>query len=289
MILVDFHQIAIANASVLLNSMDKDEFVKEFPIHSLRFAVLRALKNYNTQYKSKYGELVIASDGDNYWRKDIFQYYKYHRRVKANPVWDAIHKNTELLVKEFKQNSIFKVMRFDKLEADDIIAILSLSSINKTLIVSADKDFQQLQNKPFIFQIDPIRKNFIKCERPKVFLKELIIKGDKSDGIPNVLSADDCFVTGVRQRSIFKKDLDNWIYLAPDKFLKEAKHLQWYQRNKSLIAFSEIPAEYTDRVTGEFAHGQLHAPTREEKKRRNKSYFEDKKFETFVNQVEDFL
>ena len=45
-------------------------------------------------------------------------------------------------------------------------------------------------------QYAPIQKKFVEDEDPIKFLHEQIIKGDRSDGIPNILSADNVFVKG---------------------------------------------------------------------------------------------
>ncbi len=45
-------------------------------------------------------------------------------------------------------------------------------------------------------------------ENPLMELKEKIIRGDKGDGIPNILSPSDCFVREVRQTTISKIKLE---------------------------------------------------------------------------------
>ena len=62
------------------------------------------------------------------------------------------------------------------------------------MIVSNDKDFQQLQRYPNVHQYSPLKKTQLVCENPEKFLLEHIIKGDVSDGVPNILSDDDVFV-----------------------------------------------------------------------------------------------
>ena len=43
-----------------------------------------------------------------------------------------------------------------------------------------------------------------------MYLKEHILKGDSSDGIPNVLSPDHTFVEGLRQKPLGKKKIQQW-------------------------------------------------------------------------------
>jgi hypothetical protein len=70
------------------------------------------------------------------------------------------------------------------------------------LIVSADTDFIQLHQYPGVVQYDPIHKKWITDHDPIMYLKEHILEGDRVDGIPNVFSDDDCFVTDKRQRRL---------------------------------------------------------------------------------------
>ena len=71
-------------------------------------------------------------------------------------------------------------------EADDIIATLcgELEFDNgKTLILSGDKDFIQLQRYGNVTQYSPITKKFINgVELMSDYLNEHILKGDTGDG-----------------------------------------------------------------------------------------------------------
>ena len=46
---------------------------------------------------------------------------------------------------------------------------------------------------------------------PTIYLKEHILKGDTSDGVPNVLSPDNTFVDGLRQRPLSRKKIQSWL------------------------------------------------------------------------------
>jgi hypothetical protein len=108
------------------------------------------------------------------------------------------------------------------------------------MILSSDKDFAQLQKYPNIEQYSPILKKFIKEPFPVVQLKQLIIRGDKGDGIPNILSKDDVFVEGGRQKPITEAKIINWLNQAPDEFCNEDM-LRNFNRNEMLIDLSKIP------------------------------------------------
>ena len=86
-------------------------------------------------------------------------------------------------------------------------------------------------------------KKFIRNNEPDKFLKEHIIKGDRSDGIPNFLSPDDTFVNDGRQKPVTEKKLNNWMDQEPEDFCDE-NMLRNYRRNEMLIDLSKIPEEY---------------------------------------------
>ena len=111
----------------------------------------------------------------------------------------------------------------------------------KVLILSGDKDFIQLQKFPFVKQYNPILKKEIKHEDPKTYILEHIIKGDKSDGVPNFLSDDDTFVVNKRQKPISKKNLERWVTLDPCDFCQTPETKANYLRNKNLIDLECIP------------------------------------------------
>ena len=137
----------------------------------------------------KYGELVICYDSKHYWRRDYFPQYKKNRkktRDTSHPVgW---HDGVKEEVKEFLP---YKVVETYGAEADDIIAALcgELEFDNgKTLILSGDKDFIQLHKYKNVTQYSPVTKKYVGGVDPDEYLYEHILKGDVSDGVPNVLS-----------------------------------------------------------------------------------------------------
>jgi 5'-3' exonuclease len=134
------------------------------------------------------------------------------------------------------------VLDVDACEADDIIGVLAakFSSTQKIMILSSDKDFAQLQRYPNVEQFSPILKKTIKEPLPLVQLKQLIIRGDKSDGIPNILTQDNVFVDGGRQRPITEVKIITWLNQPPKEFCNE-EMLRNYARNEMLIDLTKIP------------------------------------------------
>ena len=77
------------------------------------------------------------------------------------------------------------------------------------MIVSGDKDFIQLQKHSFVTQYSPTLKKFVNGIDPHVYIKEHILKGDRSDGVPNFLSPDDYIRGRNASTSDFKKETRN--------------------------------------------------------------------------------
>ena len=137
----------------------------------------------------------------------------------------------------------------DTCEADDIIAVLAMkfSSTQKVMILSSDKDFAQLQRYPNVEQYSPILKKVIKEPLPLAQLKQLIIRGDKSDGVPNILSADDCFVTATRQKPITEAKIIVWMNQEPSEFCNDLM-LRNFSRNETLIDLTKIPENLKESI-----------------------------------------
>ena len=85
---------------------------------------------------------------------------------------------------------------------------------------------------------------------PIEYLKEHIIRGDKGDGIPNILSDDVCIVNGVRQKPISKKKVANWLVQDPSEFNDDMK--RGWLRNKILIDFDLIPKDIVDAILKQY-------------------------------------
>ena len=241
MILVDMNQVTISNLMIQM----KDEPLSE---DLVRHMVLNSLRSYKTKFSKDFGELVLCYDDKHCWRKDYFPYYKQNRkkaRSESSLDWNELFDILTKIQNELEENFPYKVLKIDGAEADDIIAILS-NKISSTpnlyedvLIISGDKDFIQLHQKENIKQYSPTLKKYVVDENPEQYKFEHIIRGDKGDGVPNVLSQDTVFVEDLRQRPITKKKLTEW----KENGIPEGEIKRNYQRNKTLIDFDSIPNE----------------------------------------------
>jgi hypothetical protein len=241
MIIFDYNQVAISSLMEQIGSSKK-------PVEEdlVRHMILNVIRTYVKKFKEKYGpEVIIACDNKNYWRRDIFPEYKASRKKNRDASghdWSSIFEVLGKIKQELKDHSPYKVIDVDTCEADDIIAVLAMkySSVHPVMILSSDKDFAQLQKFPNVDQYSPILKKHIKEPLPSLQLKQLVIRGDKGDGIPNILSKDDVFVSGGRQKPITEAKIINWMNQEPKDFCNE-EMLRNYNRNELLIDLTKIP------------------------------------------------
>ena len=246
MILIDFTQTIIAGLMAQIKSNNG-----EINENMLRHMILNSLRNYQKRYAQEYGEIVLCTDASNPWRRDYFPLYKANRkksREADDKDWQLIFDTLHKVKMEIKENFPYRYMYVERCEADDIIAILVKHAKEKVLIISGDKDFQQLHNDN-VEQWSPNLNKMINCSEPEMFLKEHILKGDKSDGVPNILSNDDCLDAGIRQTPLRKPVLDKYLRISIEK---DDKYYRNYLRNQTLIDLSFIPDDIESAILEEY-------------------------------------
>jgi 5'-3' exonuclease len=161
--------------------------------------------------------------------------------------WKLFFELLTMIREEIKENFPYKVVHLDRTEADDVIATLveqtqEFGKNEPVMIISSDGDFIQLQKYKNVKQFSPIQKKVVTDSNPHLYLFDHIIRGDKGDGIPNILSGDNAIVEGTRQSAITQKKLDEWLKSAEDlKSVMNEETYRNYQRNKQLIDLSMIP------------------------------------------------
>jgi len=189
---------------------------------------------------TKQNNLVIAvfdCPRQNIWRNDLYKHYK-ETRIKNNKfvgIEFFKHVYNSNILNEADIDYIFK---YDRLEGDDIIAILKnyiRETTNENIyIIANDYDYLQLidenthvinlQNKNLLNN-----KNMYNDGNKNLFFK--IIQGDKSDNINPLIKK--C-----------SKETIEYYYENQNEFeimLKDKNLLENYKLNKTLISFMEIP------------------------------------------------
>lgn len=248
MILIDYNGLAIGSGLQHRGDMSEDLF---------RHTILNNIRMYRTKFKEKYGEIVICGDGRKNWRKEVFPNYKFKRgesKSKSDIDWNELYRIIYQVYDELSENFPYKTVLVDECEADDIIATLvettqEFGKHEPVMIVSADKDFVQLQKYENVRQYSPMKKQFVIEKNPRKQLLELILKGDASDGVPNVLSPDNSFSDGIRQTPLRQATLDK---LFDDLNSMGDEVYRNYCRNKKLIDLTEIPQSLKSEILNRF-------------------------------------
>ena len=298
MIILDYSQIALSNILPFQNDIKRQspEEIKNL----IRHTTLSTIKSYKKRYGNEYGEVVIACDGRNYWRKSIFPHYKAHRKANRDKsdldwgfIFDTLGELRDDLIKYFP----YKVLLVDTAEADDIIAILTeytqenqliqeglFASPQKVLIVSSDKDFIQLQRNKNVRQWSPMQRKFVEASQKEIqeYTITHIVKGDSGDGIPNILSKDDVFVSGDRQKPFSAKRLPEFYEKGIDA-CKNDEERRNYQRNQTLVNFDSIPMELAQNIVNNYENTKPNGD-----KNSIMNYLIANQCRLLLNEIEDF-
>ena len=277
MILVDMSQIMMASIMMQMHISKKSEPDEEM----VRHMILNSLRMYRTRFLSEFGEMVLCYDSRHYWRRDYFPEYKHSRRKSrdtSDKNWDIIFNCLNTIKEEVKANMPYKSVEVYGAEADDIIGTLCSESSDEVMILSGDKDFIQLQRYPNVKQYSPITKKMISGINPNDYLMEHVLKGDTSDGVPNVLSPDNTFVDGIRQRPLSKKK----IALMVEGDFPNDEIKRNYQRNKKLIDLDCAP----DELRSEILDTYKSAPVNDRSKILN--YFIKQRLKTLTESIGEF-
>ena len=278
MIIIDMNQISLASLMMHLN-MTKEKTVDEGMV---RHMILNSIRLYRNMFKKEYGEVILTYDSKHYWRRDYFPQYKMNRkkaRENDSKDWDNIFGVLNKIKAEFKEYLPYKYLEVYGAEADDIIGTLCKQEFEPIMIVSGDKDFIQLHKYENVNQYSPILKKHVNGHNPDTYIRTHILKGDSSDGVPNVLSPDITFTEGLRQRPLGKKKIETWLE-SMDSMPEETKRN--YQRNEKLIDLDKIPQELEEQILSEIDE----APHGDRSKLLN--YFIDNKLRELTESIGDF-
>lgn len=264
MILADYSQLGIAGCFAFSADFQKGQDTGKM-LDIIRHSFLMSMLSYKQKYGKKYGEIVIACDGSDNWRKKVYPYYKQHRkaaREEATMDWNTVFKHLDALRADLETVFPWKVIRHDRAEGDDVISTLvdyvvenhtvqdGLFEISEPiLILSSDGDFKQLHEKGDIKQWNPLHKKWV-SKPDKDFLIDKIIRGDGGDGIPSVLSPDDFYVdpNSGRAKPVTAKVVERF---SKGVGLTEEEKRR-FERNRQLISFDYIPDDIRSEIVEQY-------------------------------------
>ena len=167
-------------------------------LKSIRFAI--------NKFKPTRCIIVFDGKGGSKPRQKVYSGYKGGRKVRSrlnrvvdwtvNPQDEAEAMKLQLSrLVEYLENLPLTILSIDNLEADDVMAYVSNTSLkdSKVTIMSTDKDFYQLVDdrvrvysptKKKTYDVDMVYKEF--GLYPQNLLTGRTIDGDRSDSIPGV-------------------------------------------------------------------------------------------------------
>lgn len=286
MIIIDISQVMIANIMAQLGNHTNTVIEEDI----FRHMVLNSIRSFRKNF-ADYGEIVIACDDKKYWRKQVFPYYKANRkkaRAQSEIDWNQIFNCLNKIRDELKHYSPYRVLQVEGAEADDIIATLCieygtiLQSSEKILILSGDKDFVQLQVYGNVEQYNPVLKKQIKNTNPHKYLREHILKGDRGDGIPNIMSSDTCIIEGERQKPLPAKRIEYLTSIADLSKVLPPDQLNNFKRNERLIDLHMIPEELMNSILEKY-HSEAN-----KSKDNLAEYFSKFKLKTLTENIGEF-
>lgn len=265
MLLIDYSGVCIAHIMQFKDDL-KEGRVNPEAVNIIRHAILTGVKSYKKKF-SGYGPIVLACDGQRYWRKDVYPFYKIKRksaRDESSLDWKLIFDTMSELREDIKNHFPYKVIHVDSAEADDIIAVLAkytqdhelkdvglFEEKRPVMIISADHDFKQLQKYDNIKQWSPSQKSYVKSSNPTRDLIEKVITGDTGDGVPNICSQDDIFTVEGRQTPFRKSRIDDFVRRGRDA-CKDDRERHGWDRNIKMIDFESIPEDVKSEIVRQY-------------------------------------
>lgn len=237
--------------------MDKYSKMFEKTIHEL-------IKTYKVVEKSN---VVFVKDccRDNIWRHAHYNGYKATRDDKSTTFNKDVFVYTyNVLLPQLKEKIGFQMTGHYCLEADDVIAIITNTTLDNSMecgrdvslvVITNDNDYIQLMNHQLLMAgvkegvgaallIRNLQDKNI-CERvgctPDEYIKVKKVIGDKSDNIPSI-------VKKCGEKTAYKLATNEGALNA--LFAKDQAARQQYELNELLIDFAKIPLEYVQEVRG---------------------------------------
>jgi 5'-3' exonuclease len=208
-------------------------------------------------YKKSKVIFCMDSPKENVWRFKYMKDYKADRcdlTLKNNfkPTFEETY--NRIIPKIIKDNSDkISSLRMDKLEADDIIAVIckyyeKKDPDMKIYLISGDKDFLQLGRPNLIFLNYKSKKGItLTPDEAKEALKNKILNGDCSDNIPSIFPKDKKILSLKRRKELIEDENKLKEYLKENPEIKEK-----YELNKIMIDFNNIPKDLQKSIVKEF-------------------------------------
>lgn len=251
MILLDYSSVAMSSLMPQINDVEANKDM-------IRHIILNIIRKYNLEHREEYGEMILCMDGGNNWRREQYPFYKANRRKnrkESKHDWPAIYAQLNEVQEDLTERSPFNVVRVDACEADDCIGtiVAEKSGTEPILIISPDKDFVQLHKYDNVKQWSNLQKKWVTADvHPVIDLEDKILRGDRGDGIPNVLSEDDTFINEERQTPMSRRKVELLMQNPEALGTSTARRII---RNRNLIDLSRTPDDIKVEIMKQYESG----------------------------------
>lgn len=193
----DFNQMVIKHAMGMCGS-DIEELKNPTIFHDVEKEcinrITKEIHRFRMLCNCHPSECYLILDGtEKYWKQYIFNNYK-HKRNKSLQLLKLI----ERLKNFYDYYTPYRTFQHPNCESDDIISVLCKANLNIN-IYSMDSDFLQLGKYTNVKIFSPLKKTFVASAIHSASLIQHILTGDASDGVPNILSGNNCFTDRIRQ------------------------------------------------------------------------------------------
>jgi len=297
-VLVDFSQTVISSVVVHSKDLKSGDDAKDLIKHIILNQLLGLKKRFG-------GELVICCDSKTYWRKEIFEHYKGHRKHTKNKGkdildWALLYKTMDEIKVELRDNFPYKILEVNRAEADDIFGTLVnyyqtnelitnglIEEPNTVVLVSTDCDFIQLLKYKNVKVWNNVKKSFISTKNPTHALIEHICTGDTGDNLPNIVTPDSWAADrsnniSTRANPFPSSRLSDFFEKGYSACKNETEQRNW-KRNEVLIDLSKIPKEINDAIIEQYINHEVQGS-----KKRIFDYLQSKRMKLLLSSATDF-
>lgn len=227
--IVDFSHLNVRNLFIALQQAQPKKkdglYITEQFIQYHKHLIFNSLQYIKNKFKN---EIILAIDGTNNWRKEVYPLYKANRSKakEDNDVnFEEFFEETSKILTAIKDNFPFKVIKVDRAEADDIAGVIALEYGNEIdiTLVTSDHDWLQVLSHTMTRMWDPIKKTnsllsdfentIINTDYGRMSRFTIIhsLIGDKGDGVPTITGFtkfSDNFLSYLRENGIKTQRVD---------------------------------------------------------------------------------